>query len=103
MTDYSITELDLSNQRLRELPDDIHLYTNLIKLCCPHNQLTALPNNLPNSIQYLDCEYNKIKIWTKALRADCRSLRDLSKTCPILILQRYKLPENLPSSLKELY
>jgi hypothetical protein len=44
MTDYSVTELNLSNiglifsKGLQKLPDDIHLYTNLIKLDCSYNK-----------------------------------------------------------------
>jgi Leucine-rich repeat (LRR) protein len=70
ITDYSITELDLSTQGLRELPNDIHLYKNLIILDCSINRLTNLPRSqsdrlsarsaleLPSSLQRLDCYDN---------------------------------------------
>ena len=37
MSDYTITELDISRRGLRQLPDDIHLYTHLKKLDCTFN------------------------------------------------------------------
>jgi Leucine-rich repeat (LRR) protein len=46
MTDYSVTQLVLSNKELTELPNDIHLYTKLKILVCSHNKLTFLPDNL---------------------------------------------------------
>ena len=59
MTDYSITELDISGRWLTHLPDDIHKYTNLVKLKCRNNKLTSL-DNLPSTLQELDCCYNEL-------------------------------------------
>ena len=54
MTDFStITELDLSDQELRELPD-LSKYTNLKNLYCHYNKLTKL-DNLPHELTYLNC------------------------------------------------
>ena len=50
--EYTITELDLSYKCLNKLPDDIHKYTNLIKLDCCNNNITNL-DNLPPKLQYL--------------------------------------------------
>ena len=47
--DYSvITELDLPNKQLNELPD-LSKYTNLEKLKCNNNYLTNTINNFNNS------------------------------------------------------
>jgi Leucine-rich repeat (LRR) protein len=57
--DYeNITELDLSNKGLNELPD-LSKYTNLIKLDCYYNNIVAL-DNLPPGLQKLDCQGNAI-------------------------------------------
>ena len=59
MTDYSvITELDLYDQELTELPD-LSKYTNLKKLYCHYNKLTNL-DNLPSTLTYLDCSHNEL-------------------------------------------
>jgi Leucine-rich repeat (LRR) protein len=52
--DYTVTELDLSNEGLTCLPEDILLYTNLRILNCNNNQLTSL-DKLPNTLEELDC------------------------------------------------
>ena len=59
MPDYSITELDISCRGLTQLPDDIHKYTNLVKLNCSHNELTIL-DNLPLTLQELYCSDNPL-------------------------------------------
>ena len=59
MTDYSITELDISKKELIQLPDDIDKYTNLLKLCCQVNQLTSL-NNLQPNLKELYCGNNPL-------------------------------------------
>ena len=57
--DYSIiTELDLFNKDLIELPD-LSQYTNLKTLDCNNNSITQI-NNLPLSLTELYCSYNKI-------------------------------------------
>jgi hypothetical protein len=60
MTDYSITEINISRQGLTELPEDIHLYTQLTKIDCSYNQLITLPDNLPSSLIELDCSNNQL-------------------------------------------
>ena len=57
--DYTKTELNISFEKLNELPDDLHLYTNLQELDCRNNHLTQL-DNLPQSLIELDCSYNKL-------------------------------------------
>jgi len=54
----NITELDLSNKGLNELPD-LSKYTNLIKLNCSCNNIVAL-DNLPPGLQKLYCAGNNI-------------------------------------------
>ena len=57
--DYeNITELDLSNQKLNELPD-LSKYINLKKLDCQGNTIVRL-DNLPPGLQTLYCYHNKI-------------------------------------------
>jgi Leucine-rich repeat (LRR) protein len=57
--DYSITELDISNKDLAELPKDIYKYTNLQILYCGYNELNNL-DNLPTNLMVLHCNNNKI-------------------------------------------
>ena len=59
MVDYSITELNISQKVLTQLPDDIDKYTNLQILHCNDNQFTSL-DNLPPNLQELYCEYNPL-------------------------------------------
>ena len=68
-----IKAISFSYQNLTSLPNN--LPNSLEYLYCDNNQLTKLPNNLPNSLTRLDCEYNQLT----------------------------SLPNNLPSSFKELY
>ena len=49
----NITELDLSNKGLVELPD-LSKYTNLKNLNCSNNKITTL-DNLPPGLKELDC------------------------------------------------
>ena len=74
MTDYSVTELNLSNQELTELPKDIHLYKNLKKLHCSSNQLTTLPENLPASLEQLNCYHNQLTTLPENLPASIETL-----------------------------
>ena len=60
MTDYSITELDISNKGLTKLPNDIHKYTNLQILYYSSNKLTSL-DNLPPNLQELYCSSNPLQ------------------------------------------
>lgn len=54
----SITELDLSNKVLRELPD-LSKYTNLKILDCSNNNITHL-DHLPLSLTTLYCSNNPL-------------------------------------------
>jgi len=61
MTDYTITTLDLDNQGLTELPDDLHLYTNLTCLSCCGNLLTSLDGVVfPPTLTDLVCSLNHL-------------------------------------------
>jgi len=53
-----VTELDLSNRYLKELPD-LSKYINLKKLNISYNQLTSI-DGIPNSVEELDCSSNYI-------------------------------------------
>ncbi len=88
--DYSLV-LDLSNLDLTELPI---LPDNLQILYCYYNNLTSLPNNLPDNLQVLNCSRNQLT-----------SLPILPNTIQVLYCnynQLTSLPEHLPNNLKEL-
>ena len=91
MTDYSVTELDLSYQNLTILPD-LSLYTKLQQLWCGNNQLTSL-NKLPPTLQELYCANNQLT-----------SLDHLPPNLQILHCEKNKLTSlnNLPLNLQEL-
>ena len=93
MTDYSITELDISNKDLTELPKDIAKYTNLKILNCSFNQITSL-DNLPLRLEILYCWNNNIT-----------SLDNLPPTLKELNCSYNQIInlDNLPPSLKVLY
>ena len=92
MTDYTVTELDLSNQNLHVLPD-LSLYTNLQKLYCQNNPLTSL-DNLPPQLQILSCYTCRLT-----------SLDNLPPTLQILSCHTSHLTslDNLPPTLQKLY
>ena len=54
--DKVITELNLSNQNLTELPE---LPDTLEILYCHNNKLTELPE-LPETLEYLECDHNNL-------------------------------------------
>ena len=87
----NITELDLSNQKLNELPD-LSKYTNLKKLICNNNNIAAL-DNLPPGLQTLHCQGNAIA-----------RLDNLPPGLQTLHCTRNKFValDNLPPGLKEL-
>lgn len=86
--------LDLSNHSLSEIPD-LSRFINLKYLDCSRNNLTKLPENLPDSLETLYCDFNP--------------LIKLNNLPPNLIMlgcsncKLIELPENLPNSLKDLY
>ena len=55
--DYD-TELDLSSEGLRKLPD-LSGYINLQKIDCRNNKLTSL-DNLPSTLTELSCYKNQL-------------------------------------------
>ena len=52
------TTLDLSGLGLKSIPNN--LPNSLQRLNCSHNQITSISNNLPNSLQRLNCSFNQI-------------------------------------------
>jgi Leucine-rich repeat (LRR) protein len=93
MTNYSVTELDISNRGLTKLPDDIIKYNKLIKLDCWNNKLTSL-DNLPPTLKILYCDNNKLT-----------SLDNLQPTLEILYCGSNQITslDNLPLTLNKLY
>ena len=65
MTDYTVTELDLSGRNLTILPD-LFLYTNLQTLSFRKNQLISL-DILPLTLQELYC-------WDNPIYTTCKEL-----------------------------
>ena len=55
----SITYLDISGRDLTELPEDLHLYINLVELNCSSNKISSLVN-LPNTLIKLECCSNQL-------------------------------------------
>jgi len=51
--------LDLSRKNLKQLPD-LSKFTKLFILDCSYNELTSIPDNLPNSLDTFYCGNNKI-------------------------------------------
>ena len=94
MVDYSITELDISDEGLTELPDDIDKYTNLKFLECQFNNITSL-DNLPQKLEVLNCSYNN----------NITSLDNLPPTLKILDCNNNQLNslDNLQPNLEILY
>jgi hypothetical protein len=92
--DYTVTELDLSNQGLDRLPEDILRYTNLHILRCSNNKLTSF-GQLPNTLQELYCQNNQLT-----------SLDNLPNALQGLYCQNNQLTyldDRLPKTLRELY
>ena len=110
--DYSqITELDLSNRELTELPD-LSMYVNLVTLNCSENNLTQL-YNLPPNLKTLDCYWNKITQLDnlphnlERLYCDRNKLTQLDNLPPNLEIlscgvNKILQLDNLPPNLKEL-
>jgi Leucine-rich repeat (LRR) protein len=109
-----ITKLNISFNRLKELPKWIDLCINLQRLNCSDNQLTHLPERLPASLQWLDCGKNQLTHFPESLPDSLQvlycsdnKLTQLPK-CLLNALQRLycwnnqltQLSENLPVSLQ---
>lgn len=107
--------VDLSNKSLRELPHDIHEYTNLITLNLSNNKFTNLPESLAvlKDVTTLDISYNpltKIPAWVwmlkglKKLNISGLNIKELPveignlKSLEILIIDGLKL-KFLPESI----
>jgi Leucine-rich repeat (LRR) protein len=92
--DDNIEKIDLSYKRLKELPD-LSRFKNLKQLLCSFNNLTSLPENLPNSLEELWFNNNNLTSLPENLPNTLIKL-----DCPFNNL--ISLPENLPNSLEEL-
>ena len=112
MTDYTVTELDLSNRKLTVLPD-LFLYPNLQILHCSNNYLTSL-DNLPPTLQELDCFNNQLtslnNLPSQLQNLDCShnqltSLENFPPTLQTLYCHSNQLTslKNLPPNLQELW
>jgi Leucine-rich repeat (LRR) protein len=109
-------ELNLSGNKLIELPVWINKCVNLQRLYCSYNQLTLLPESLPTTLQKLDCYHNKLISLLESLPnslqiLDCSGNKltqipeNLSSSLQILDCsnnQLTSLPESLPNSLQKL-
>ena len=82
--------MNISNQNLEEPPND--LPNSLTSLFCDYNQLTSLPDNLPDSLKELICSNNKLTKLPDNLPETLRGLWCSNN-------ELTSLPENLPRSL----
>jgi len=91
-----ITEINISYKNLNNIPDWTSKCYNLIKLHCYGNQITQIPNNLPNSLQHFDCSNNKItQIPDK--------LPDSLQYFECYYNQITQIPDTLPNLLREFF
>ena len=58
--DSNILEIDISNKNIKGKLNLLK-FNNLIKLKCQNNKITCI-YNIPNSLEYLDCSNNLIKL-----------------------------------------
>ena len=114
--DDNVEEIKLSYKNLKELPN-LSKFKNLKYLYCSHNNLTSLPENLPNSLKILDCYNNKLTRLPEnlpnsleLLYCNNNKLKILSENLPNSLIELQcnnnnltSLPENLPNFLKLLY
>ena len=90
--DTQITKLDISSRNLTALPND--LPQSLKTLYCYGNKLTSLPDKLPQSLQELYCGYNQITALPNNLPQNLQELLCHNN-------QLTTLPDNLPQCLIE--
>lgn len=88
------TEIKLNSKGLTVLPD-LSRFTNLQELSCVGNNLTALPDDLPNSIEILNCSCNKLTLLPNTLPNNLKQLYCYYN-------QLTSLPDTLPNTLKQL-
>jgi Leucine-rich repeat (LRR) protein len=112
-----IIKLNLSGNKLKELPKWIDKCVNLHILDCSDNQLTSLPNGLPTTLQKLNCSDNQLTLLPESLPTSLQILNcsdnqliSLPKNLPPSLQmldcsynQLILLPESLPNSLQILY
>jgi Leucine-rich repeat (LRR) protein len=86
--------IDCSSNELTSLPE--HLPDSLQKLDCGSNELTSLPEHLPDSLQEFWCINNKLTSLPEHLPDSLQKLHCYSNKLT-------SLPEYLPSSLQKLH
>ncbi|ECG8514085.1 hypothetical protein DLR11_07275 [Salmonella enterica subsp. salamae] len=108
------SRLDLHDLDLTSLPP---LPDGITELNVRGNSLSALPDNLPASLEILDVSYNELSIMPERLPAGLRELtlhkntltklpEDLPQGLEVLNVSKNKLtrlPETLPEKLRKLY
>jgi Leucine-rich repeat (LRR) protein len=91
-----IIELNLSSDKLKELPEWINKCINLQILNCFYNQLISLPKSLPTTLQKLNCSDNQLTLLPESLPTTLQKLDCYNNQLTLL-------PESLPNSLQKLY
>lgn len=87
----NMTAINIENYNLKTLPD-LSGFKNLINLNCSFNKLEYLPENLPDSLEFINCQMNNLKELPKKLPKSLKILK-----CSYNFIT--KLPDNLPKSL----
>ena len=113
---YSSKVLNLNGQRLNNLPDSIKVLRNLKKLNIRNNNLRILPTYLPQSLEELYLDENKLKELPdlpnklRVLYADTNELEKLPDKLPdslfLLSVNNNKLkkfPKKMPKNLEQLF
>jgi len=91
-----IIYVDISYKKLTAIPDWISNCNNLKRLLCYKNEITQIPNNLPENLEELNCDSNLI---TQIPTTLPNSLKYLS-CCYNLITH---IPDILPNHLQLFY
>ena len=112
-----ILTLSIESRGIKVLPD-LTRFKNLKQLYCSNNQLSSLPNNLPQGLEILYCSNNNLTSLPdltrlknlKQLYCTLNQLSTLPTTLPETLEILYcshnellSLPTILPQGLKELY